>query len=178
MEVLMLEIICSICEVAMGPRHKSKKDTAIALTDAVRDMQPLLDDALVGYLKYAIAKEEGKLASTGVLDDPEHNKWLFILKIIQEGVFKELSRDVKQHIDHIWYVLWMKLKSERKKLLGKLINVMPTMGVHPFVRVMDNIVLSCGTTVKGDFTDGVILGNMTNKLLQLKNYVDDCLQRE
>ena len=75
LEVLMLEIIHSICEVAMNPRHKSKEDTAIALTNAVRDTRPLLDDAIGAYLKYAIAKEEGKLASAGVLDDQEHNRW-------------------------------------------------------------------------------------------------------
>ena len=178
LEVSMLEIIRSICEVAMDPRNKSEEETAVALTDAVRDMRPLLDDALVAYLKYAIAEEEGKLARDGVLDDPEHNRWLFVLKIVQEGVYSELSRGVKRHIDHIWYVLRMKSKSERKELLEKLIDVMPTMDVRPFVRVVNNIVSSLGTAVKGDFTDGVILGEMTNKLLQLKNNLDEFLPPE
>mmetsp|Transcript_18194 Transcript_18194/g.37666 ORF Transcript_18194/g.37666 Transcript_18194/m.37666 type:complete len:1207 (+) Transcript_18194:108-3728(+) len=178
LEVSMLEIIRSICEVAMDPSHKSQEDTAIALTDAVRDMRPLLDDAFVAYLKYAIAEEEGKLAREGVLDDPEYNRWLFVLKIVQEGVYAELSRGVKRYVDHIWYVLRMNSKSERKELLKKLIEVMPTMDVRPFVKVVNNIVSSLGTTVKGDFADGVILGEMTNKLLQLQRDVGDLLPPE
>lgn len=136
LEVSMLEIIRSICEVAMDPSHKTEEDTSIALTDAVRDMRPLLDDAFIAYLKYAIAEEEGKLARAGVVDDPEHNRWLFVLKIVQEGVYAELSRGVRRYIDHIWYVLRMKTKSERRGLLEKLIDVMPTMDVRPFVKVV------------------------------------------
>lgn len=178
LEVSMLEIIRSICEVAMDPSHKSEEDTAVALTDAVRDMRPLLDDAFVAYLKYAIAEEEGKLARAGVVDDPDHNRWLFVLKIVQEGVYTELSQGVKRYIDHIWYVLRMKSKSERKELLTKLIDVMPTMDVRPFVRVVNNIVSSLGTTVRGDFADGVILGEMTNQLLQLQRDVGELLPPE
>lgn len=136
LEVSMLEIIRSICEVAMDPSHKSEEETAIALTDAVRDMRPLLDDAFVAYLKYAIDEEEGKLARAGVVDDPEHNRWLFVLKIVQEGVYAELSQGIKRYIDHIWYILRMKTKSERKQLLAKLVDAMPTMDVRPFVKVV------------------------------------------
>eukprot|EP00581_Thalassiosira_minuscula_P007957 CAMPEP_0183711682 /NCGR_PEP_ID=MMETSP0737-20130205/7131_1 /TAXON_ID=385413 /ORGANISM="Thalassiosira miniscula, Strain CCMP1093" /LENGTH=1153 /DNA_ID=CAMNT_0025940249 /DNA_START=252 /DNA_END=3713 /DNA_ORIENTATION=- len=178
LEVSMLEIIRSICEVAMDPSHKTEEDTAVALTDAVRDMRPLLDDAFVAYLKYAIAEEEGKLARGGVVDDPEHNRWLFVLKIVQEGVYAELSQGVKRYVDHIWYVLRMKSKSERKELLRKLIDAMPTMDVRPFVKVVNNIVSSLGTTLKGDFTDGVILGEMTNQLLQLQRDVSELLPPE
>ncbi|KAL7553049.1 hypothetical protein ACHAWF_016295, partial [Thalassiosira exigua] len=178
LEVSMLEIIRSICEVAMDPSHKSEEDTAIALTDAVRDMRPLLDDAFVAYLKYAVAEEEGKLARMGVLDDPEHNRWLFVLKIVQEGVYTELSQGVKRYVDHIFYVLRMKSKSERKELLKRLIDAMPTMDVRPFVKVVDNIVSSLGTTVKGDFADGVVLGEMTNQLLQLQRDVNELLPPE
>jgi hypothetical protein len=178
LEVSMLEIIRSICEVAMDPRHTSEDETAVALTDAVRDMRPLLDDAFVAYLKYAIAEEEGKLARAGVLDDPEHNRWLFVLKIVQEGVYRELSRGVKRYIDHIWYVLRMKTKVERKELLKQLIDVMPTMDVRPFVKVVNNIVSSLSTSARGDFTDSVILGEMTNQLLQLRSDVDEFLPPE
>jgi hypothetical protein len=179
LEVSMLEIIRSVCEVAMDPSHKSEEDTVVALTDAVRDMRPLLDDAFVAYLKYAIAEEEAKLARAGVVDDPDHNRWLFILKIVQEGVYAELSQGVKRYVDHIGYVLRMKTKSERKELLEKLIDVMPTMDVRPFVKVVDNIVASLGTTVKGDFSDdGVILGEMTNQLLQLQRDVNYLLPPE
>ncbi len=178
LEVSMLEIIRSICEVAMDPSHKTEEDTAVALSDAVRDMRPLLDDAFVAYLKFAIAEEEGKLARAGVVDDSDHNRWLFVLKIVQEGVYTELSRGVKRYIDHIWYVLRMKSKSERKELLKKLIDVMPTMDVRPFVRVVNNIVSSLGTTVKGDFCNGVILGEMTNQLLQLQRDVGELLPPE
>ena len=37
---------------------------------------------------------------------------------------------------------------------------------------------SLGTTVKGDFTDGVILGEMTNQLLQLQRDVNELLPPE
>eukprot|EP00804_Cyclotella_cryptica_P002831 CCRYP_009364-RA/>CCRYP_009364-RA protein AED:0.08 eAED:0.08 QI:0/0/0/1/1/1/3/0/1109 len=175
LEVSMLEIIRSICEVAMDPSHTTEEETAVALTDAVRDMRPLLDDAFVAYLKYAIAEEEASLERSGVVDDPEHNRWLFVLKIVQEGVYAELSRGVKRYIDHIGYVLRMKTKAERRDLLAKLIEVMPTMDVRPFVKVIGNIVSSLGTSVKGDFSDGIVLGDMTNKLLQLQRDVDDLL---
>ncbi len=175
LEVSMLEIIRSICEVAMDPSHKTEEDTAVALKDAVRDMRPLLDDAFVAYLKYAIAEEQGRLAREGVLDDPEHNRWLFVLQIVQEGVYAELSQGVKRYVDHIWYVLRMKSKTERKELLKKLIDAMPTMDVRPFVKVVNNIVSSLGTTVKGDFSDGVILGEMSNQLLQLSRDVEELL---
>ena len=178
LEVSMLEIIRSICEVAMDPSHKTEEDTAVALKDAVRDMRPLLDDAFVAYLKYAIAEEQGRLAREGVLDDPEHNRWLFVLQIVQEGVYAELSQGVKRYVDHIWYVLRMKKKAERKELLKKLIDVMPTMDVRPFVKVVNNIVSSLGTTVKGDFSDGVLLGEMSNQLLQLSRDVDELLPPE
>lgn len=178
LEVSMLEIIRSICEVAMDPSHKTEEDTAVALKDAVRDMRPLLDDAFVAYLKYAIAEEQGRLAREGVLDDPEHNRWLFVLQIVQEGVYAELSQGVKRYVDHIWYVLRMKSKSERKELLKKLIDVMPTMDVRPFVKVVNNIVSSLGTTVKGDFSDGVLLGEMSNQLLQLSRDVAELLPPE
>jgi hypothetical protein len=52
----------------------------------------------------------------------------------------------------------MKTKVERKELLKQLIDVMPTMDVRPFVKVVNNIVSSLGTSVRGDFTDSVILG--------------------
>jgi hypothetical protein len=178
LEVSMLEIIRSICEVAMDPSHKTEEETAVALTDAVRDMRPLLDDAFVAYLKYAIAEEEGKLARAGLVDDPEHNRWLFVLKIVQEGVYTELSSGVKRYVDHLLYVLRMKSKSERKELLKKLIDVMPTMDIRPFVKVVNNIVSSLGTTVKGDFEDGIILGEMTNQLLQLQRDVNELLPPE
>ncbi|KAL7456968.1 hypothetical protein ACHAWC_008442 [Mediolabrus comicus] len=178
LEVSMLEIIRSICEVAMDPSHTTEEDTAVALKDAVRDMRPLLDDAFVAYLKYAIAEEQGRLAREGVLDDPEHNRWLFVLQIVQEGVYAELSQGVKRYVDHIWYVLRMKSKSERKELLKKLIDVMPTMDVRPFVKVVNNIVSSLGTTVKGDFSDGVLLGEMSNQLLQLSRDVAELLPPE
>lgn len=37
---------------------------------------------------------------------------------------------------------------------------------------------SLGTTVKGDFEDGVILGEMTNQLLQLQRDVNELLPPE
>lgn len=81
----------------------------------------------------------------------------------------------QRYIDHIWYILRMKTKSERKALLKQLVDVMPTMDIRPFVKVVDNIVGSLGSAVKGEFADGVLLGDMTNQLLQLQRDVNDIL---
>ena len=42
----------------------------------------------------------------------------------------------------------------------------------------DNIVSSLGATVKGDFADGIILGDMTNQLLQLQRDLGEMLPPE
>lgn len=177
LEASQLEIVRSICQVAMDPSHKTEEDTANALTDAVRDMRPLLDDVFVAYLKYAIAEEEGRLARAGLLDDPEHNEWLFVLKIVQQGVYTEISRGINRYIEHIMYILRMETKTERRMLLSKIIDNLPTMDVRPFVQVVDKIVASLGDSAKGEF-DGYVLGEMTNKILQLRRDVKELLPPE
>ncbi len=177
LEAQQLEVIRSICNVAMDPKHETEEQTAEALTDAVRDMRPMLDENFVAYLKYAIAEEEARLARAGLVDDPEHNRWLFVLKIIQEGVYAELAVGVQRYIDHISYVLRMDTKKERKELLSKLIDVMPSMDVRPFVKVVDNIAASLGQGRKGEF-DTAVLGGMTNKVLQLRRDVHELLPPE
>jgi len=144
------------------------------LSDAVKDMRPLLDDKFVAYLKYAVAEEEGRLARAGILDDQENNRWLFVLKIIQEGVYTELSCGIQRYIDHIGYILRMETKKERRMLLSKLIDKMPSMDVRPFVKVVDNISASLGSSAKGEF-DAEILGSMANKILQLRRDVMELL---
>jgi len=178
LEVSQLEIIRSICQVAMDPKYTTEEEAAVALTDMVRGMRPLLDDSFVAYLKYAIAEEEGRLTRRGLLEDPEHNSWLFVLKIVQEGVYAELGRELSRYIDHIGYILRMKTKKERKQLLIKLVDVMPSMDVRPFVKIVDNIVASLGTSANGDFSDAVILGGMTNEILQLSADLKDVLPPE
>lgn len=177
LEASQLEIVRSICQVAMNPSHKTEEDTANALTDAVRDMRPLLDDIFVAYLKYAIAEEEGRLARAGLLDDPDHNEWLFVLNIVQQGVYSELSRGINRYIEHIMYILRMETKAERRMLLSKIIDNMPTMDVRPFVQVVDKIVASVGDSARGEF-DGFVLGEMTNKILQLRRDVKELLPPE
>lgn len=177
LETTQMEVIRSICNVAMDPDHKTEEETAEALTDAVRDMKPLLDENFVAYLKYAIAEEEGRLARSGLLDDPEHNRWLFVLKIVQEGVYNELAVGVQRYIDHIGYILRMNTKQERKELLSKIIDAMPSLDVRPFVKVVDNISASLGQGRKGEF-DASVLGGMTNKILQLRRDVHDLLPPE
>eukprot|EP00557_Chaetoceros_sp_GSL56_P003523 CAMPEP_0176488730 /NCGR_PEP_ID=MMETSP0200_2-20121128/6876_1 /TAXON_ID=947934 /ORGANISM="Chaetoceros sp., Strain GSL56" /LENGTH=1050 /DNA_ID=CAMNT_0017885755 /DNA_START=410 /DNA_END=3562 /DNA_ORIENTATION=+ len=177
LETTQLEVIRSICNVAMDPNHKTEEETSIALKDAVRDMKPLLDESFIAYLKYAISEEEARLARAGLLDDPEHNRWLFVLKIVQEGVYSELAVGVQRYIDHIGYVLRMETKQERKQLLAKFIDVMPSLDVRPFIKVVDNIAASLGQGRKGDF-DTAILGGMTNKILQLRRDVYDLLPPE
>lgn len=136
LEATQVEVIRSICKVAMDPSHKSEEETSEALTDAVRDMKPLLDETFVAYLKFAIAEEQARLARAGLLDDPEHNRWLFVLQIVQEGVYAELAVGVQRYIDHIGYVLRMDTKIERKQLLSKFIDVMPSM-----VRTIGSVVI-------------------------------------
>eukprot|EP00957_Ditylum_brightwellii_P089395 6806730-Ditylum_brightwellii.AAC.1 len=109
----------------MDPKHTTEEETAMALTDAVADMRPLLDDSFVAYLKYAIAEEEGRLARAGLLDDQEESRWLFVLKIVQEGVYRELAKSVNRYLEHIWYILRMETRKERRELLEKLVDVMP-----------------------------------------------------
>lgn len=177
LEGSQIEIIRSICNVAMDPKHSTDEETAEALTDAVRDLKPLLDENFVAYLKFAIAEERARLARNGVLDDPEHNRWLFVLEIVQEGVYAELSVGIRRYIDHITYVLRMKTKKERKQLLSRLIDDMPSMDIRPFVKVVDNIAASLGQGAKGEF-DLAILGNMTNEILQLRKDVHELLPPE
>uniref|UniRef100_A0A7S4HIB7 Uncharacterized protein n=1 Tax=Odontella aurita TaxID=265563 RepID=A0A7S4HIB7_9STRA len=179
LEASHLEVIRSICKVAMDPSHTTEEETAVALTDAVRDMRPMFDESFVAYLKYAVAEEEAKLAREGVLDDPERNRWLFVLKIVQGGVYGELAVSVNRLIEHVWYVLRMESKSERRMLLGKLVDVMPTMDVRPFVNVVENIAGTLGEASRGEFNDGAeVLGGMTNRLLQLRRDVGEVLPPE
>jgi hypothetical protein len=178
LEASQLEIVRSICQVAMDPSHRTEEETATALTDAVRDMRPLLDNVFVAYLKYAIAEEEGRLARAGLLDDPEHNEWLFVLKIVQQGVYTEISRGINRYIEHIWYVLRMESKTERRMLLSKFIDKLPTMDARPFVQVVDNIVASLGDSARGEFDGYNEIGEMSNKLLQLRRDVKELLPPE
>ncbi|GAX19426.1 hypothetical protein FisN_4Lh407 [Fistulifera solaris] len=178
LEAQQLEVIRSICKIAMDPKHNTEEETAQALTDGVREMRPLFDDAFVAYLKYAVAEEEAKLARAGLLDDPEHNQWLHVLKIVQQGVYAELARGINRYIDHIGYVLRMETAVERRLLLKQLIDVMPSLDVRPFVQVVDNIVGSLGDSVRGNFAGANVLGDMTNKLLQLSRDMKELLPEE
>jgi len=178
LEASQLEIIRSICQVAMDPKHTTEEEAAVALTETVKKMRPILDDSFVAYLKYAIAEEEGRLARRKLLDDPEHNTWLFVLQIVQEGVYAELGREVSRYIDHIEYVLRMESKKERKELLIKLVDVMPSMDVRPFIKIVDNIVASLGTSAKGEFSDASVLGGMTREILQLSSDLKEVLPPE
>jgi hypothetical protein len=175
LEAQQLEVIRSICKVAMNPAHKTEEETAEALSAVVRDMRPLFDEGFIAYLKYAVAEEEGRLARAGLLDDPEHNQWLFVLKIVQQGVYSEIAQGINRYIDHIGYILRMETPSERRMLLTKLIDVMPTLDVRPFVQVVENIAGSLGDSAAGEFSDFATLGEMTNKILQLHRDVRELL---
>lgn len=178
LESQQLEVIRSICKVAMDPSHRTEEETALALTDAVRDMRPLFDDVFIAYLKYAVAEEEGRLAREGLLDDPENNQWLYVLKVVRQGVYAEIAKGINRYINHVWYVLRMETPIERRMLLEKLVDVMPTLDVRPFVQVVDNIVGSLGDSVRGDFDSATPLGEMTNKLLQLHRDLGEVLPLE
>eukprot|EP00977_Amphora_coffeiformis_P008192 scaffold1830_cov148-Amphora_coffeaeformis.AAC.5 len=167
LEAQQLEIIRSICKVAMDPSLKSEEETAAALTDTVRDMRPLFDDAFIAYLKYAVAEEEARLARAGVLDDPEHTQWLYVLKIVQQGVYSEIARGISRYVDHIWYILRMETPKERRMLLSEIVDALPTLDVRPFVQVVENIAGALGESARGEFDGAAPLGEMTNKILQL-----------
>lgn len=175
LEAQQLEVIRSICQVAMDPKHQTEEEAAMALSDAVRDMRPLLDDSFVAYLKYAVAEEEARLARSGIVDDPEYNRWLLVLKIVQQGVYAEIAKGINRYIEHIWYVLRMETPRQRRLLLSELIDAMPTMDVRPFVQVVNKIVGCLGDSARGEFEGAVELGEMTNKLLQLHRDVKELL---
>jgi len=44
---------------------------------------------------------------------------------------------------------------------------MATMDIRPFRKVVDNIVDSLGSAAKGEFDDGISLGEWTNRIIQL-----------
>jgi hypothetical protein len=177
LESQQIEVIRSICKVAMDPKFVTEEETARALTDAVRDMRPMFDDAFVAYIKFAVAEEEGRLARAGILDDPEHNQWLMVLQIVQQGVYAEIAKGINRYIEHIWYVMRMETRDQRRALLSDLIDSMPTLDVRPFVQVVDNIAASLGDAVKGE-ADPMVLGEMTNKVLQLHRDVNELLPTE
>jgi len=58
-----------------------------------------------------------------------------------------------------------------------LLSFILSKDVRPFVKVVDNIVASLGSTVQGEF-DGAVLGGMTDKLLQLRRDVNELLPPE
>jgi len=181
LEAMQLEIIRSICEVAMDPRHTTEEEAAIALSDAVQNMRPLLDENFVAYLKFAIMEEEGRLKRRGLLDDPEHNSWLFVLQIIQGGVYAELSKTVQRHVDSIMYVLRMDTKARRRRLLELFVKDLPSLDVRPFRKVVDNIVGSLGTIVRGEDSSpevASVLGGMTIPILQLASDIKEVLPPE
>eukprot|EP00540_Astrosyne_radiata_P022980 CAMPEP_0116869598 /NCGR_PEP_ID=MMETSP0418-20121206/27846_1 /TAXON_ID=1158023 /ORGANISM="Astrosyne radiata, Strain 13vi08-1A" /LENGTH=940 /DNA_ID=CAMNT_0004505707 /DNA_START=239 /DNA_END=3061 /DNA_ORIENTATION=- len=165
-EAEQLQLIRSICQVAMNPAYKTEEETAEALSAAVRDMRPLFDNTFVAYMKYAVPEEEGRLARAGKLDNPEAARWLYILKIVQQGVYHEIAKSINRYLEHIWVVLRMKTPAMRRELLGRIIDDLPTMDVRPFVQVVDNIASSLGDAVKGDI-DPVEIGKWTKKIMQL-----------
>jgi hypothetical protein len=182
LEAMQLELIRSICEVAMDPRYSTEEEAVIALSDAVRDMRPLLDENFVAYLKYAIAEEEGRLRRRGLLDDMNHSSWLMVLKIIQGGVYAELAKSVQRHVDTILYVLRMDTKKRRRRLLELFVNDLPSLDVRPFRKVVDNIVGSLGTVFRagggGDSEMTRILGGMAKEILQLASDIKEVLPPE
>ena len=173
LEAQQLEVVRTICKVAMNPKHTSEAHIARALADAVRVMRPLWDDVFVAYLKYAIAEEEARLTHMGKLHDTNHNQWLLVLQMVQQGVYAEISKGMNRYIDQIWNVVRMETPQERRFLLEELIDDMPAMDVRPFVQAVDNIVGCLGECARGDsdFVSPLSLGDLTNKLYQLNHDV-------
>ena len=178
LEVMQLEVIRSICQVAMDPKYVTEQEAAYALTDTVRDMLPLLDETFVAYLKYAIAEEEARLARRGQLEDPKFNRWLCVLKIVQNGVYAELGRNVNRHVENIWYILRMKTRNDRKELLRMIVKDLPTMDVRPFQKVVDNIVGALGASAKGEFDGFYKEKDMVKKIMQLSEDIEEVLSPE
>jgi len=76
------------------------------------------------------------------------------------------------------YVLRMETKAERRMLLSKIIDNLPTMDVRPFVQVVDKIVASLGDSARGEFDGFMALGEMSNKILQLRRDIKELLPPE
>eukprot|EP00934_Nitzschia_sp_Nitz4_P001890 Nitzschia sp. Nitz4//scaffold119_size111653//99948//102674//NITZ4_004212-RA/size111653-processed-gene-0.201-mRNA-1//-1//CDS//3329533902//1890//frame0 len=178
LEAQQLEIIESICKVAMDPDFQNEEERAFALTDAVCEMLPLLDDAFVAYLKFAIAEEEERLSQSRMKDDIKQARWLYILKIVQQGVYAELGKGIQRHVDHIFYILRMKTPVQRRQLLAALIDDMPTLDVRPFVQVVENIAGALGDGARGKFDDIMELGEMANNIIQLYHDTKELLPPE
>ena len=85
-----------------------------------------------------------------------------------------MAKSIRRYIAHMSYVLRMETKADRRALLSKLIDVMPSLDVRPFVKCVDNIAASLGSAVKGEFNND-ILGGMANKVLQLRRDVHELL---
>jgi hypothetical protein len=72
----------------------------------------------------------------------------------------------------------METPAERRLLLEKLVDAMPTLDVRPFVQVVESIVRCLGDSASGDFDGAFTLGQITNKLLQLRRDVRELLPPE
>ncbi len=127
-EMAQLEKIRDICLAAL--------DDMSSLSNKVHGMKPLLDSNFVAYLVYAIDRERS------MLKDPVNSPslWLQVLQVIQRGTIAELSRDIRNEVEDISYVLRMNEPEERRELLKMLIDTMPTLDVRKFREVGRNIV--------------------------------------
>ncbi len=140
-EMAQLEKMRDICVAAL--------DDMSSLSSKVHGMKPLLDNSFVAYLVYTINRERS------MLKDPVNSPslWLQILQVIQRGTIAELSRDIRNEVDDISYVLRMNEPEERRDLLKMLIDTMPTLDVRKFREVGRNIVAGIKSAPQALSTD-------------------------
>jgi hypothetical protein len=99
-----------------------------------------------------------------------HNLGMFVLKIVQQGVYSEIAK-------HLVCSSEWRQRLKYECILAKLIDVMPTLDVRSFVQVVNNIVGSLGDSASGEFDSYTELGE-TNKLLQLRRDTKELLPEE
>ena len=86
------------------------------------------------------------------------------LKIVQQGVHAEIAVGIqRRYVDHVSLVLRMETPIERRMLLGKLIDAMPTLDVRPFVQTVENVAGGAlGESANDEFQDDASMNGVQN----------------
>ena len=92
LEARNLDIVRSVCKAGTDPRHRTEEEISRAIAAAFVEMRNDIDDMFLEYLENAIAEEGGRLTNEGLMNDPRHNQWFYVLQIVRQGVGAEMSK--------------------------------------------------------------------------------------
>ena len=145
--------------------HETPESSSIALAEEVSQLvsSGVLDKDFVGYLKFAIEEERNRIMKKNRAEnvvvggaggeddvnyefdpgDPE-NRWLSVLLLIQQGVYSEMGRKIKDYVDIYWYSLRMKTKYQRQYVLRKNVEELGDWEVKKFREIGENIIGALG----------------------------------